>query len=237
MKQFFTTLLALLCLSFSSVCASPQIVRQTINAQGLERTYYLYVPENARSSVPLIVLLHGSKRNGLSLVEKWQEVADREGVIVVGPDSLNSQGWSTPDDGPDFLHDLVENLKIRYPLDGRRVYLFGHSAGAAFALFMSCYESEYFAVTAIHAGAVEQGNFGVMDLATHKIPISIAVGTVDAFFPLPFVRATRDAFNKRGFDVALTEIPNHPLPVKLVALTVPPPAAHPTLHPEKIRQI
>lgn len=34
--------------------------------------------------VPLLITLHGSSRNGLSLVEKWKELADKEGFIVVG---------------------------------------------------------------------------------------------------------------------------------------------------------
>ena len=34
------------------------------------------------------------------------------------------------------------------------MYLFGHSAGAGQALYLSLLESEYFAATAVHAGAL-----------------------------------------------------------------------------------
>ena len=47
-----------------------------------------------------------------------------------------------------------KTLKSKYPINPRRVYLFGHSAGASFALHMSLMESQYFAAAAIHAGAL-----------------------------------------------------------------------------------
>jgi len=130
--------------------------------------------------------------------------------VVAGPDSSNSEGWRAPMDGPDFLHDLITELKSKYPIDSHRFYLFGHSAGAMFALYMSLYESEYFAATAIHAGALAESDAdATISAATRKIPIYIAVGTVDQSFPLAEVRATRDALNKKGFNAQLVEIPGH----------------------------
>src|SRR3954447_26682959 len=109
--------------------AVEKIVKNTIVSQKHQRSYYLFVPEKVSASkpAPLIVLLHGSGRNGNSLVEKWRDLASAEGIILAGPDASNSSGWSFPADGPDFLHDLVEDLKIKYPVDHSRVYLFGHS--------------------------------------------------------------------------------------------------------------
>ena len=191
--------------------ASDKILKEFIVSQTRKRTYYLFVPDNLKPSVqvPLIVLLHGSGRNGLSLVEKWKDIAKQEGLIIAGPDSIDSAKWASPEDGPDFLHDLVEALKSKYPVNPRRVYLFGHSGGAVFALYMSLYESQYFVATAVHAGALHPENYSVIDVAKRKIPIFIFVGTKDPFFPLNVVRPTRDELNKRGFSAELTELPNH----------------------------
>jgi len=49
----------------------------------------------------------------------------------------------------------------------------------------------------------------MIELSKRKIPISIQVGDSDQFFPLPAVRATRDALKEAGFTVELIEIPNH----------------------------
>jgi poly(3-hydroxybutyrate) depolymerase len=189
-----------------------KIVKQSISSQGRNRTFYLFVPENISTAkpAPLIVLLHGSGRNGLSLVEKWKDIAAKEGIILAGPDSTNSNTWSSKDDGPDFLRDLVENFKSKYPINSRRIYLFGHSAGAVYSLTLSMIESEYFAATAVHAGAWrDQGEFDVIDAATRKIPLAIWVGTNDPYFPLQAVRNTRAALQAKGFPIEVTEMPGH----------------------------
>ncbi len=188
-----------------------KIVKESIRSQEEDRVYYLFVPGkiSPATPAPLIVMLHGPGRNGLSLVEKWREIAKKKGIVIGGPDALNSQGSNIPQDVPDFLHELVDALKDKYPINTRRIYLFGHSAGAGQALYLSLLESEYFAATAGHAGAMraEDGNF--LEQARRKIPIAIFVGTNDHLFPLPVVRATRDALNAAGFNTQLTEIKGH----------------------------
>lgn len=210
MKRLMVILCVILVL-VPAVCAEPKIKKEKIESQGKTRTYYILVPETATAEhlAPLLVLLHGSNRNGLSLVEKWRDLAIKEGIVLVGPDATRSESWNIPQDGPDFLHDLISDLKARYPIDPHRMYLFGHSAGAVFALYMSLHESEYFAAAAIHAGSLPPDAYAAIDLAKRKIPIYMVVGTVDPFFPLAAVRATRDALNNKGFDVQLTEIKGH----------------------------
>ena len=120
-----------------------------------------------------------------------------------------SVGWNAPLDGPDFLHELLSEVKSKYAVDSRRMYLFGHSGGATFALYMGLFESEYFAAVAIHAGALLPEDGPIVERASRKIPIHITVGTVDPFFPLAAVRATRDMLVKAGFAVELTEMKGH----------------------------
>ena len=209
--KLFILLLVVFSLTILTSASSEKIVKETIASEGKTRAYYLFVPDSVKPGkpVPLIILLHGSGRNGLSLVEKWKELANKEGIVIVGPDAGNTQGWSIPADGPTFMRDLTESLKSRYPINPRRVYLFGHSAGAGFALYMSVLESEYFAATAIHAGALREKDAPLIEQAKRKIPISIFVGTKDPFVPLDAVRATREMLNAQGFKTELTEMPGH----------------------------
>ena len=205
-------LLSVVSVSSVSSAVKDDITKELIKSNGKTRAYYLYVPSTlaAGTQAPLIVTLHGSGRNGITLVEKWKDYAKKEGIILVGPDATNSQGWAAPQDGPDFLRDLVEELKTKYPINPRRVYLFGHSAGACFAIHMSLMESQYFAAAAIHAGALRSTEeMSLIKIPKRKIPISIQVGDSDAFFPLKEVRATRDALQEAGFPVDLIEIKNH----------------------------
>ena len=191
--------------------AADKMTKETFGSGGQTRTYYLLNPEAAKrkAPAPMIVLLHGSGRDGRSLLEKWEPLAKKEGIVLVGPDALSSSGWRIPEDGPDFLYELIEMLKIQLDVDGRRVYLFGHSAGAGHALVMALLESEYLAAVAVHAGALHPGMFSTIGRATRKTPIAIWVGTNDKLFPLSVVRATRDALKEQGFDPVLTEINGH----------------------------
>ncbi|HJZ82804.1 MAG TPA: alpha/beta hydrolase-fold protein [Pyrinomonadaceae bacterium] len=205
----------LMFLFFVMLAATPafgqEIQKEITNLGGKARAYYLFVPDKLSKvqPAPLLLLLHGSGRNGFSLVDKWKDLAKKEGIILVGPDAINTQMWQTPVDGPDFFHDLITELQTKYPIDPHRMYVFGHSGGASFALYMALYESEYFAATAIHAGALNKGDSVIVKQARRKIPIYIAVGTVDRSFPLEDVRATRDLLNSNGFDAQLTEMPGH----------------------------
>lgn len=211
MRYFAALLFTLLTAIPAYPAAADGITKELITSEGKKRAYYLLVPEKltAASPAPLIVLLHGSGRNGLSLVEKWKELAQKEKVVIVGPDSLDSRGWRVPEDGPDYIHELVSALKAKYPINARRVYLFGHSAGAGQALYLSLLQPEYFAATAVHAGALNKDGYLLIERAKRKIPIAIFVGTKDDLFPLPVVRATRDALNAGGFSSELTEIKGH----------------------------
>lgn len=205
-------LAALLGLGLPGFPTNGKTTKESFETRGGKRTYYLFVPKDLpqSSKIPLLMTFHGSNRNGYSLVEKWQDLAGKDGFIIAGPDSRDSKAWNVPADGPDMLYELAELLKSKYPIDPRRVYLFGHSAGAVFALNVGLLESEYFAAVAVHAGAFrDESEYAVVNFAERKIPLAIFVGVSDQFFPLGVVRATRDALVKVGFPVELTEIPHH----------------------------
>src|SRR2546425_7221559 len=70
-----------------------------------KRPYYLFVPDSLDARpVPLLIVLHGSGRDGKSLVDPWRDLASREGFIVAGPDAADRRAWIAPDDGPAFLY-------------------------------------------------------------------------------------------------------------------------------------
>lgn len=211
MKYSIVLVFLLLALAQPVAASSPKITKEKIASGGKTRSYYLFVPEKLPSTkpAPLLVLLHGSGGNGLSLVERWKDMAEKEGIILAGPDSSDSGLWATPADGPEFLRDVVEALKAKHAINARRVYLFGHSAGASYALYMSIFESQYFAAVAIHAGMIPPQTYSYIDVARRKTPIAMWVGTLDHEFAVVGARATRDALNARGFKAQLTEIPRH----------------------------
>jgi predicted esterase len=206
----------LLVSSLSLFLATPRLQADDIVKRELKavpgRTYVLYVPPSPRDGelFPLLITLHGSGRDGRSLVERWRPLAKQERIVVAGPDAINRQGWQIPADGPDPLYFLVDEISATVPIDKRRVYLFGHSAGAVFGLSLGLLESEYFAAVSVHAGALnDQVGDVALKAATRRIPYQIQIGTNDSFFPLARVRATRDRLEAAGFPVVYSELAGH----------------------------
>src|SRR3974390_3237775 len=64
---------------------------------GLTRTYRLYVPARPRDPSPMILVLHGGGGSGggqeLMMRQRFNRIADREGVIVVYPDGIG-RSWN-----------------------------------------------------------------------------------------------------------------------------------------------
>lgn len=197
-------------LANSLTSSKSQITKQTIEFGGKKRAYYLYVPEKVAPKPPLILTLHGSGRDGSSLVEKWKDIADKEGFILAGPNSMNPARWSSTDDSEDFLRELVQQLISQYSIDPKKVFLFGHSAGAVFALNLSMSQSEYFAATAIHAGSWRSSEeLNIVRLAKRKTPIAIFVGDVDQYFPLDSVKKTEELLKSNQFPIEVTVMKGH----------------------------
>ncbi len=194
-----------------SIVQADAIKKETIRSQSKNRSYHVFVPDKLDRSTPapLIVVLHGSGDSGMMPVKRWREFAKAQGIIIAGPNALDSQNWRIPDDAPEFIYEMVEALKAKHSIDPKRVYLFGHSGGAIVGLCLALMESEYFAAAAIHAGALEPEHSVIVDRAKRKIPISLIVGTKDPLFPVADLRETRRMLGSRGFYVELHEIQDH----------------------------
>jgi polyhydroxybutyrate depolymerase len=211
LRTFIGMALVLALLAPLPARAADDAQRHTATFDGRERTYYLYVPDTAAKPLPLIVLLHGSGSNGLVMLNAWRDVAARNGIVLLAPDSLHTEaGWDLHADGPDYIQGLVARVEADTSVDPRRIYLFGQSGGAVYALTLAMLESEYFAAMAIHAGAWRRpAEYKVMDYARRRIPLSISVGDRDEFFSLEAVRDTQRVLTERGFAVEVNIIADH----------------------------
>jgi poly(3-hydroxybutyrate) depolymerase len=190
--------------------AANAITQETLKIDRDSRTYYMFVPEAVGSApAPLVITLHGSGRDGRPLVDLFRDVASRERFIVVGPDATDRRGWQVPADGPAFLYFLIEAVKAKHAIDTRRVYLFGHSAGAGFALVMGLMESEYFAGVAVHSAALQHQGREQLLAAPRKLPIAMWHGTSDKVIPIAAGREGNDALKASGFPVELHELPGY----------------------------
>jgi poly(3-hydroxybutyrate) depolymerase len=193
------------------VAAKPRIEKRSFLFDGVERIGYVYVPASLPSEgAPLLLVFHGSGRDGRSVVDPWRKSADERSFVVVGLDSSNRESWRIPEDGPNTIKALVDNLAGEVAIDGKRIYLFGHSAGAVFVLRLALLESEYFAAAAVHAGTFrEQSDYALIGAAERKIPVKILIGDRDEYFPLETAEATAAAFEAEDMPFDLEVVRGH----------------------------
>jgi poly(3-hydroxybutyrate) depolymerase len=203
------SLVLLLCslLLAAPASAKDKIKKSDFKFGGKWRTYYSYVPDK-EGPLPLVVLLHGSGRNGGIMASEWKRLASTENFIFVAPNSYDPAVWQFQKDGPDFIRAIVELVRAEHAVDDNRIYLFGHSGGAVYALALAVIDSEYFAATAVHAGALSPDRFSSVASAKRRMPIAIWVGDHDIFFPVDVVKMTKEVFESNGFHVELSILTN-----------------------------
>jgi poly(3-hydroxybutyrate) depolymerase len=189
--------------------ATQKVTSRTFTFDGRSRVYQLLIPAQATTSpVPLVVLLHGYGGNGQRLMVTWQDLARAQGLAIAAPNAF-AEGWTLADDGPAVFEALIETVKKDTNIDGRRVYLFGHSSGGHQALSIGPLESEYFAAVAVHAGALNPSERLFLQQARRRIPIGFWHGKADRIVPIQMARDTRDMFKSLEFPVTFNEIDSH----------------------------
>lgn len=115
----------------------------TIVSSGVEREYLLHVPPSYQRPAPLVISMHGAGLWPAAQMEisRWNEVADREGFIVVYPAGTKRAGprvWHEDVRDVRFISSLIDRLEANYAIDPRRIYADGLSNGGGMAFVLSC---------------------------------------------------------------------------------------------------
>jgi len=185
----------LLCLVALAWSAAASELMQ-IEVDGTIRTAWVHVPQIADSDslVPVVMAFHGSTWNGQTMeqVTGFNDIADREGFIVVYPDGTGPGdilSWNAiyccsfaleqQVDDLLFVDELTANLLDQYPIDVNRVYATGFSNGAMFAYALAIARPNRFAAIAPVAGAM----YASQQQSRVPVPMMIIHGTNDVVLP------------------------------------------------------
>lgn len=136
-------------------------------SSGEERKYLLYVPDSydASKPVPLVINIHGFAQwpANQAEVSKWNQLADKEGFIVVYPSGLGfPKRWRVTPSAEDptgvekevqYFADLIDKLSAQYAIDPNRIFANGLSNGGGMSLRLACNLSDRVAVIGGVAGA------------------------------------------------------------------------------------
>jgi polyhydroxybutyrate depolymerase len=168
---------------------------RTVELDGVDREYIVYVPPNVSRPAPVVFMFHGSSGTGRQFLNSsgWREQADREGFVAVFPTGLRylvlESGrrvtkWNDftlaaeidgePADDVGFVDLMLADLTDELPIDTRRIYASGFSNGASFAARLTVDRSTVFAAAAYSGGGLD-GAHPVL----RSVPTSVTVGTRD----------------------------------------------------------
>lgn len=153
-----------------------------VHAHGSHDLTLILPPEPA--GAPVLYAWHwlgGSARQIVNAME-LESLAEREGVIVVAPDSAGSPyEWefiSSPVDNPDLalFVDSLACLSEQYEVDLSRVWTTGMSAGGLWTTYLTMHESRWLAASAPLSGGTFPGSYSTPEAT---LPVMVTWGGPD----------------------------------------------------------
>lgn len=164
-----------------------EVRKGSLHHDGFKRTYLFYVPHSlpvGHRPAPLLLVLHGGggKAQGMLRLtyERFDELAERDGWIVVYPDGLQKQ-WNdgryeaipgpnrereTDDVG--FLVGLIDRFVREEGADPHRVYVTGISNGGLLCHRLACEWPGKIAAVAPVAASL---SVGLSRACAHPLPV------------------------------------------------------------------
>ncbi|AXF57025.1 alpha/beta hydrolase family esterase [Salicibibacter kimchii] len=192
-----------------------KLTKETINIQGLERSFLYYVPTfyDGNHGLPLLLSFHGAGSSGEhhSHLTKFHELAEKENFFVLYPEATNanesdpfSKRWNEgSQDNPAYIANIddvafVQALIIKwqtsYNIDGQRLYTTGFSNGSSFSFRLAIERPDTFAAIAGVAGPLPkhlQSNVKALP------PLIFIMGDADPVVPF----SNADAAGEKSFAV------------------------------------
>jgi polyhydroxybutyrate depolymerase len=126
--------------------------------EGANREYRLHVPADLPPTpVPLVFSLHGLGTNSelQQNITAWNDLADREGFIVVYPQGVNNLWNFLPDDANldlGYLRAVAGAVQAERCVDLNRTFAGGISMGSLTAAALACKAPDVFAAFSFVAG-------------------------------------------------------------------------------------
>jgi len=170
---------------------------------GLTRECYVHVPRSydAKVKIPVVLMLHGSGGNGEKFynISGWKEVGEAHNILTVFPSSPqytcvfddglekpNAEKWSSydlelcddkmPVNDIQFFSLVIEELKKKYNVDEKRIYMVGFSNGGEMSSRAAVELSDQLAAVVACAGALPADTiFNPL----RKLPVLLQIGNKD----------------------------------------------------------
>lgn len=180
----------MLCLVIGmSICASAQ-EKHHFKHQGLDRTYWMYIPEGLPQQAPLVFVLHGYGGKAEGYCPQMIETAKKHGFAVCYPQGEKAPkgktGWNVgypkqegmKTDDIDFICKLAKHVQKKFSLSKENTFFCGMSNGGEMCYIMAMQHPEAFAAYASVAGLTMEWAYRSMSPKT-AVPLMEIHGTAD----------------------------------------------------------
>ncbi len=155
---------------------------KTVNSAGRNGT--LFLPKNYRlKSVPVMLLFHGSSASGKAIANAFHLLAQKNGFVIIAPDSVDVAGWQISRDlntaslDQQHIAACLAELAALPNISISKFLVAGHSAGAIVASFYGSNDSRFSAFAVLHGGIV------LSALGANNVPVWLSTGSSDSIFP------------------------------------------------------
>lgn len=190
MKMIVNRIGILLLSAVISFSLSAQDVKEyKIRHDGMERTYWLYLPDNPENA-PLVLCLHGYGGKAEGYRPELLEVAKENGFALCYPQGEKAPkgktGWNVgypaqegmKTDDVDFVCDLVRYLQKTHKLSRKNTFYSGMSNGGEMCYILATQRPDVFSAYATIAGLTMEWLY--KDFSPKKaVPIMEVHGTAD----------------------------------------------------------
>lgn len=183
--------------------------RKLIEVNGINRTYFLYIPKSLRSDASILIALHGAGRTGASMIDMWKAIAEKYAFIIIAPDGIG-KNWKFERDEHLLIDAIIKRENLSLQNSTKNLYLFGHSNGAKQAIYTAALHPEIYNKVAVHGGALP--NIISKKRKTQLLkPLNVAMflGDSDEIFSVASGRATDDVLTYHGASSRLYIIKDH----------------------------
>lgn len=151
-------------LSITHIADAQEIKKYNIRHDGMDRSYWLFLPENIQKDAPLVLCLHGYGGTAEGYMPEMIEVAKEEGFALCCPqgekDPKGAPSWNVgypsqegmKTDDVDFICDLVRHLQKKHDLSKHNTFFSGMSNGGEMCYLLATLKPDTFAAYASIAG-------------------------------------------------------------------------------------
>ena len=173
--------------------------------------YYLYIPNNPTSSMPLIIYLHGATFKNLDISELLKTdgfpkyvndgyYGDLRSFVVIPKIDSNTKNWV---DISDSLEGLIKSINSNYSIALDKVSLTGHSIGGTGTYQLQIKLPNTFACIAPMSGFVRNSDENIDALS--KTKIWAFVGSNDTVISPNSTKQVIKLLKDKDIDAKITE--------------------------------